>query len=57
MTSSTATELASLLAAKGVSDDQRIMLYGGNNNWFAAYAYWLFRYRGCDNVSLLNGGG
>ncbi|MDP9495057.1 MAG: sulfurtransferase [Actinomycetota bacterium] len=48
--------LASLLASKGVSNSQRIILYGGNNNWFAAYAYWLFRYRGFDNVSLLNGG-
>jgi thiosulfate/3-mercaptopyruvate sulfurtransferase len=48
--------LASLLSAKGTSDQQRLILYGGNNNWFAAYAYWLFRYRGIENVSLLNGG-
>jgi thiosulfate/3-mercaptopyruvate sulfurtransferase len=48
--------LASLLSAKGISDQQRLILYGGNNNWFAAYAYWLFRYRGIENVSLLNGG-
>ena len=52
----TAPDLASLLAAKGISDDQTIVLYGGNNNWFAAYAYWLFRYRGIDNVKLLDGG-
>ncbi len=32
------------------------MLYGGNNNWFAAYAYWLLRYLGFDRVVLLNGG-
>jgi thiosulfate/3-mercaptopyruvate sulfurtransferase len=32
------------------------MLYGGNNNWFAAYAYWLCKYRGIDNIKLLNGG-
>ena len=32
------------------------MLYSGNNNWFATYAYWLFKYRGVDNLKLLNGG-
>ena len=51
-----APDLASLLAEKGISDDQTVVLYGGNNNWFAAYAYWLFRYRGIDNVKLLDGG-
>ncbi len=49
-------ELADLLASKGVSSNQTIVLYGGNNNWFAAYAYWLCRYRGIDNVALLDGG-
>jgi thiosulfate/3-mercaptopyruvate sulfurtransferase len=48
--------LVSLLSGKGISDEQRIILYGSNNNWFAAYAYWLFRYRGIDNISLLDGG-
>jgi thiosulfate/3-mercaptopyruvate sulfurtransferase len=33
-----------------------VVLYGGNNNWFAAYAYWLLKYRGFDNVKLLDGG-
>jgi thiosulfate/3-mercaptopyruvate sulfurtransferase len=33
-----------------------IVLYGGNNNWFAAYAFWLFRLRGVENVQLLDGG-
>ena len=33
-----------------------VVLYGGNNNWFAAYAYWLLRYLGFDNVKLLDGG-
>ena len=45
-----------LLAQAGVTPDTRVVLYGGNNNWFAAYAYWLLRYRGFDNVVLLNGG-
>jgi len=48
--------VAGLLSDRGVSNDQTIVLYSGNNNWFAAYAYWLFRYRGIDNVKLLNGG-
>ncbi len=48
--------LAKLLGEKGISDDQTIVLYSGNNNWFAAYAYWLFKYRGVENVVLLNGG-
>jgi len=49
-------QLARLLGEKGISSDQTIVLYGGNNNWFAAYAYWLFKHRGVENVKLLNGG-
>ncbi len=49
-------ELAELLGSKGVSSDDTIVLYGGNNNWFATYAYWLFKLRGVENVKLLNGG-
>ena len=49
-------QLAKLLGEKGVSSDQTLVLYSGNNNWFAAYAYWLFKYRGVENVKLLNGG-
>ena len=49
-------QLASLLGQKGIGSDSTIVLYSGNNNWFAAYAYWLFRYRGAENVKLLNGG-
>ncbi|MEA2451719.1 MAG: thiosulfate/3-mercaptopyruvate sulfurtransferase [Actinomycetota bacterium] len=48
--------LAKLLGEKGVTNDQTIILYSGNNNWFAAYAYWLLKYRGVENVKLLNGG-
>jgi thiosulfate/3-mercaptopyruvate sulfurtransferase len=51
-----AGQLADLLGKKGISSDQTIVLYGGNNNWFATYAYWLFKHRGVDNVKLLNGG-
>ena len=49
-------QLAQLLGSKGIGNDQTIVLYSGNNNWFAAYAYWLFKYRGVENVKLLNGG-
>ena len=48
--------LARLLGQKGVSSNDTIVLYSGNNNWFAAYAYWLFKYRGVENAKLLNGG-
>ena len=44
------------LAAAGVDADTTVILYGGNNNWFAAYAYWLLRLRGFDKVKLLDGG-
>jgi thiosulfate/3-mercaptopyruvate sulfurtransferase len=47
---------AALLSRAGVGADTMIVLYGGNNNWFAAYAYWLLRYLGVGNVRLLNGG-
>ena len=45
-----------LLRAAGVGPDTTVVLYGGNNNWFAAYAYWLLRYRGFDRVRLVDGG-
>ncbi|GAC1421350.1 MAG: sulfurtransferase [Actinomycetota bacterium] len=40
----------------GVTPSTKVVLYGGNNNWFAAYAYWYYRYYGHTNVVLLNGG-
>jgi thiosulfate/3-mercaptopyruvate sulfurtransferase len=49
-------ELGQLLSAAGVDDDTTLVLYGGNNNWFAAYAYWILRLRGFDKVKLLDGG-
>lgn len=51
-----AEQLADLLGKKGIASDQTLVLYSGNNNWFAAYAYWLFKLRGVENVKLLNGG-
>lgn len=48
--------LANLLGRSGVGPDTAVVLYGGNNNWFAAYAYWFLKYQGFDSVKLLNGG-
>jgi thiosulfate/3-mercaptopyruvate sulfurtransferase len=47
---------AALLSARGISNDDTVVLYGGNNNWFAAYAYWYFKLYGHHNVKLLDGG-
>jgi thiosulfate/3-mercaptopyruvate sulfurtransferase len=48
--------LTALLSEAGVDQDTTVVVYGGNNNWFAAYAYWLLRYLGFGAVKLLNGG-
>jgi thiosulfate/3-mercaptopyruvate sulfurtransferase len=48
--------LEQLLSRSGVSADDTVVLYGGNNNWFATYGYWLLKYLGFENVKLLNGG-
>jgi len=45
-----------LLSEKGIGNDDTVILYGGNNNWFAAYAYWYFKLFGHDRVKLLDGG-
>jgi thiosulfate/3-mercaptopyruvate sulfurtransferase len=45
-----------LLSERGISNDDTVVLYGGNNNWFAAYAYWYFRLYGHQGVKLLDGG-
>ena len=45
-----------LLSERGIGNDDTVVLYGGNNNWFAAYAYWYFRLYGHRNVKLLDGG-
>ncbi len=48
--------LSALLSKAGVGPDTTVVLYGGNNNWFTAYAYWILKLRGFDAVKLLNGG-
>jgi thiosulfate/3-mercaptopyruvate sulfurtransferase len=45
-----------LLSGKGIANGDTVILYGGNNNWFAAYAYWYFKLYGHDAVKLLDGG-
>jgi thiosulfate/3-mercaptopyruvate sulfurtransferase len=45
-----------LLSQKGIGNDDTVVLYGGNNNWFAAYAYWYFTLYGHADVKLLDGG-
>ena len=51
-----AEQFSKLLSEKGVSNDDTVVLYGGNNNWFAAYAYWQFKLYGHADVKLLDGG-
>jgi thiosulfate/3-mercaptopyruvate sulfurtransferase len=48
--------LEKLLSQSGISNDTTILLYGDNNNWFAAYAFWQLKYHGHKDVRLINGG-
>ncbi|HET8658357.1 MAG TPA: sulfurtransferase [Micromonosporaceae bacterium] len=50
------SQLEALLSAKGIGNDDTVILYGGNNNWFAAYAYWYLKLYGHRDVRLLDGG-
>ena len=45
-----------LLSKFGISNDTTVILYGGNNNWFATYAFWYFKVYGHQDVRLLDGG-
>jgi len=47
---------AKLMDSRGITNDDHVVLYGGNNNWFAAYAYWYFKIYGHEKVSLMDGG-
>jgi thiosulfate/3-mercaptopyruvate sulfurtransferase len=49
-------QFEALLSRAGVSKDTTIVLYGDNNNWFAAWALWIFKYYGHADVRLLDGG-
>jgi thiosulfate/3-mercaptopyruvate sulfurtransferase len=52
----TKDQLQALLSKSGVSNGTTIVLYGDFNNWFAAFAFWIFKYYGVDKVVLMNGG-
>jgi thiosulfate/3-mercaptopyruvate sulfurtransferase len=52
----TAEEWEALLSRSGIDADTLVVLYGDNHNWFAAYAYWLFKLYGHEDVCLMNGG-
>ncbi len=45
-----------LLSKYGISNDSTVVLYGGNNNWFATYAFWYFKIYGHQDVRLIDGG-
>jgi thiosulfate/3-mercaptopyruvate sulfurtransferase len=47
---------AALFERLGISDDTTVVLYGDKNNWWAAYAFWVFSYNGANNLRLMNGG-
>jgi thiosulfate/3-mercaptopyruvate sulfurtransferase len=49
-------QFSDLLSAKGIANDDTVVLYGGNNNWFAAYAYWYFKLYGHQDIKLIDGG-
>jgi thiosulfate/3-mercaptopyruvate sulfurtransferase len=52
----TADEIEDLLSSSGISNSTTIVLYGDNNNWFAAFAFWILKYYGHDKVLLIDGG-
>ena len=50
------TEFEDLLQRNGISNDTTVVFYGDKNNWWAAYAYWVFKLFGHENTKLMNGG-
>jgi thiosulfate/3-mercaptopyruvate sulfurtransferase len=49
-------DLSALLSKAGISNDDTIVLYGDNNNWFAAYAFWVLEMYGHKSLKLMDGG-
>ena len=49
-------ELEALLGVAGIDNNTTVILYGDNNNWFAAWAFWQLKYYGHGDVRLMNGG-
>jgi thiosulfate/3-mercaptopyruvate sulfurtransferase len=52
----TPPDMSRLLSTSGIGPDTHIALYGDNNNWFAAWAYWQLKLYGLERVSLVDGG-
>lgn len=52
----TQLEWEALLSRSGIGPDTTVVLYGDNHNWFAAFAYWIFKLYGHDDVRMMNGG-
>ncbi len=51
-----AEQFEDLLERNGISNDTTVVFYGDKNNWWAAYAYWVFKLFGHENAKLMNGG-
>src|SRR5690625_3015924 len=51
-----AEEFEKRMEEKGVSNDTTVVLYGDKSNWWAAYAFWFFRYNGHADLKLMDGG-
>ncbi len=49
-------DMEQLLGSSGIDNNTTVVLYGDNNNWFAAWAFWQLRYYGHQNMKLMNGG-
>ena len=49
-------QLEELFSRSGISNDTTLALYGDFNNWFAAFAFWVFKYYGVKDVRIINGG-
>jgi len=50
------TQFEELLSRSGIGNDHTVIFYGDNNNWFAAWAYWIFQYYGHTAARIMNGG-
>jgi thiosulfate/3-mercaptopyruvate sulfurtransferase len=49
-------QFEALMSKNGIKPDSEVILYGDFNNWFAAFAFWVFKYYGHKNVKIMNGG-
>jgi len=49
-------QMEQLLGSSSIDNNTTVVIYGDNNNWFAAWAFWQLRHYGHQNVKLMNGG-